>query len=219
MLEIRVIRIYLLPIVATTLFAGALANCAAQADGSRPTRVIQMVNVFANIEKTIDAKKNKAGDPVLAKVTVGANLSDGTKVPGGSVLIGHIDSVTPSEKKGDSILVFTFDKVAIKNGKEIPIRAVVVKVSSLASTFGQEKNDDPDANRPAHSSVGSPAGGGVIDHPPSNELTASGPHPIDGLTLSRSAGDATSATLTQAKKNVQLNNYTQLVVSIAAMPN
>jgi hypothetical protein len=219
MLESRAIRVYLLLIVGTTLFAGALGTCAAQADGSRPTRVVQMVNVTAQLQKTIDAKKNKAGDAVLAKVSDGGNLSDGTTVPSGSVLVGHINSVTPSEKKGDSTLVFTFDKVAIKNGKEVPIKAVVVKISSLASTFGQEKNDDPEANRPAHSSLGSPAGGTVIAHPPSNDLTASGPHPIDGLTLSGSPADATSATLTQAKKNVQLNNYTQLVVSIAAMPH
>ena len=218
MLELRSTRILWLPILATALFAGGRATCAAQADGSRPTRVIQMVNVTAMIVKTIDAKKNKAGDPVLAKVTDGGNLSDGTKVPSGSILMGHINSVAASEKKGDSTLVLTFDKVSIKGGNEVPVKAVVVRVSSLASTFGQEKNDDPDANRPAHASSGSPAGGIVIDHPPSGDLTA-GPHPIDGLTLSGSPGDATSATLTQAKKNVQLNNYTQLIVSIAAMPH
>ena len=218
MLESRQIRVLLLSIVAATLFAGAPAACTAQADSNRPTRVIQMVNVTANIQKTIDAKKNKAGDPVLAKVVDGGNLSDGTTVSSGSVLIGHVNSVTPSEKKGDSVLVLTFDKVAIKGGNEVPIKAVVMRVSSLASTFGHEKNDDPDANRPAHASTGSPAGGIVMDHPVSGDLTA-GPHPIDGLTLSGSAGDATSATLTQAKKNVQLNNYTQLIVSIAAMPH
>lgn len=218
MLELRSTRILWLPILAATLFASSRATCTAQADANRPTRVIQMVNVTANIVKTIDAKKNKAGDPVLAKVTDGGNLSDGTTNPSGSVLMGHINSVTPSEKKGDSTLILTFDKVAIKNGNEVPIKAVVVRVSSLASTFGQEKNDDPEANRPAHASSGSPAGGIVLDHPPGGDSTA-GPHPIDGLTLSGSPGDAASATLTQAKKNVQLNNYTQLIVSIAAMPH
>ena len=167
MLEYRAARVLLFSVLATTLFAGAQATCAAQANESRPTRVVQMVNVTANLEKTIDAKKNKAGDPVTAKSTVATTLGDGTPVPAGSVLMGQINSIIPAEKKGDSILVFTFDKLAVKNGKEIPIKAVVVQVLSFGSTFGQEQaNNDPDANRPAAASVGTPgAAGGVIAHP------------------------------------------------------
>lgn len=215
MLEGDSTRGVLFPLIAATLFAGAQGAGMAQ-DSS--ARVVQMINVYANVEKSVDAKKCKAGDPVLAKVTEGANLSDGTKVPTGSVLIGHIDSVTPSDKKSDSILAFTFDKVAIKGGNELPIKAVVVRVSTLASTFGQDQaNNDPDANRPVHPTLGSPAAGGVINHP--SDDTIGGPHPIPGLTLTGTADGGTSATLTQAKKNVQLNDYTQLIVSIAVAPH
>ncbi|MGC1361764.1 MAG: hypothetical protein WA419_13210 [Silvibacterium sp.] len=217
MLEYRAARVLLFSVLATTLFAGAQATCAAQANESRPTRVIQLVNVTANLEKTIDAKKNKAGDPVTAKSTVATTLGDGTPVPAGSVLMGQINSIIPSVKKGDSILVFTFDKLAIKNGKEIPIKAVVVLVSSFGSTFGEEQaNNDPDANRPAAASVGTPgAAGGVIAHPTGD---STGLHPISGLTLSGSVNDVTSGTLTQAHKNIHLTNSTQLIVSVAALP-
>ena len=217
MLEYRAARVLLFSVLATTLFAGAQATCAAQANESRPTRVVQMVNVTANLEKTIDAKKNKAGDPVTAKSTVATTLGDGSPVPAGSVLMGQINTIIPAEKKGDSILVFTFDKLAIKNGKEIPIKAVVVQVLSFGSTFGEEQaNNDPDANRPAAASVGVPgAAGGVISHPTSD---STGLHPISGLTLSGSATDATSGTLTQAHKNIHLTNSTQLIVSVGALP-
>jgi hypothetical protein len=205
---------FLIPILAGTFFAGTRFAYAGQAAGNS-TRVIQMVNITATLEKTIDSKKNKVGDPVTAKSIVGTALSDGTQVPIGSVLMGQINSIIPSENKGDSILVLTFDKLAI-NGKQIPIKAVVVRVLSFGSTFGQEQaNNDPDANRPAAPSVGTPGGGGVIDHPTGDSMSL---HPIQGLTLSGSANDATSATLTQAHKNIHLTNSTQLTVSVASLP-
>lgn len=196
-------------------FGAAQSVCAAQA---RETRAVQMVNVTTQLEKTIDAKKSKAGDPVTAKVTAGTTLSDGTNVAPGSILSGHIDSVVPAEKRGsDSIVVLTFDKLALKDGKEVRVKAFVVQVLSYADQFGQEQaNNDPDANRGTHSTLGTP-GREVIAHPQDNS-NAMGLHPVAGLTLSGSANDSSSATLTQAKKNLHLTNSTQLVVSLAVLP-
>lgn len=216
MFKSRVVWVSLCSVLAAASIAGSPAMWAARSDAGRSSNVVQMVNVTANLQKTIDAKKTKAGDPVGAKSTEQATLSNGTKVPVGSLLIGHIDSISPAEKKGDSILVLTFDKLAIKDGPEIPIKAIVVKVSSFATTFGQEQaNNDPNANRPASDSLGRPSGANVIAHPEGN---TSGPHPIEGLTLSGSPNDPTSGTFTQAKKNIHLTNNTQLVVSVAPLP-
>jgi hypothetical protein len=203
-------------LIAAIFFAGTQLTCSAQ-NAAPSTRVIQMVNVYANLEKTIDAKKSKPGDPVSAKVTVGARLSDGTVVPLGSVLSGHIDSITRAENKGDSILVLTLDKLAVKNGKDLSVRAVIMRVSTFASTFGQEQaNNDPDANRPANAPDKPANGAGLIDHPVPDNGT--GPHPIPGLTLSGSSSDPDSGTLTQAKKNIHLTNNTQFIVSLATVP-
>lgn len=216
MLERRSTRALLCLSIAVTFFAGSIQGGVAQ-DNGRPTRTVQMVNVFANLEKTIDAKKSKPGDPVLAKVTVGAKLSDGTVVSIGSVLSGHVNSITPSENKGDSTLVLTFDKLTVRNGKEVPIKGVIVKVSSFASTFGQDQgNSEPDANRPAAPSDQRASSTALIAHPlPDSGV---GTHPIDGLTLSGSPNDPNSGTLTQARKNIHLTNNTEFVVSVAAMP-
>lgn len=215
MLERKSNSVLSFSLIAATFFAGAQLTCSAQ-NAAPSARVIQMVNVYANLQKTIDAKKSKAGDPVSAKVTVGATLSDGTVVPIGSVLSGHIDSITPAENKGDSILVLTLDKLNVKNGKELPVRAVIMRVSTLAIDFGQEQaNNDPEANRPSSAPDKPPNGEGIIDHPiPGN---STGPHPIQGLTLSGSASDPDSGTLTQAKKNIHLTNNTQLIVSVATV--
>jgi hypothetical protein len=190
--------------------AGSL-QVRAQASGSN---VITMVNVPATLEKTIDAKKSKAGDPVTAKVSAATQLGDGTKVPSGSMLTGHIDSVTPSENKGDSTVVMTFDKLQIKNGVEASIKATVVSVTSMAPGFGSEdRSYDPSSYRPGsqgdNKSNGSNNQGG----------NPTAPHPIDGLTLSGTPQDATSATLTEAKKNLHLSSGVLLVVSVALLPN
>ena len=215
MLERRSIRFLVLAVLLIPFLGGAQIACAAQ---ERETRVVQMVNVTTQLEKTIDAKKSKPADPVTAKVTAGTTLSDGTTLPVGSILSGHIDSVIPAEKKGsDSIVALTFDKLAVKNGKELRVKAVVVQVASYADEFGQEQaNNDPDANRGPHSTLGTP-GREVIAHPQDNN-NATGLHPVAGLTLSGSANDSNSATLTQAKKNLHLTNATQLVVSVAVLP-
>ena len=186
------------------------AHQAAPADDQH--HVIMMVNVMADVEKAIDTKKAKTGDPVTARTTAATALSDGTQVPAGSILAGHIDTVTPSEKKSDATLVLTFDKLQIKNGKEIPIKATIVSVASTGPTFGSDdKPYDPSSYRP----------GTQGDNKANGENGQSGstaPHPIDGLTLSGSPKDSFSATLTQAKKNVQLSSTTHLVVSVAAVP-
>lgn len=198
----------LLPAIAVAFLAGARLTAAAQSG----TIVVQMVNVPANLEKTIDAKKSKAGDAVDAKTTSPVTLSNGTKVPAGSMLVGHIDSITPSENKGDSTLVLTFDKLEVKNGPEITVKAVVVRVASYASTYGDElaSGSASDTGNGSAAGVGTSSGRNAEGGP-----AIGGLHYIKGLTLSSSPKDATSGTLTQAKKNIHLTGSTQFIISVA----
>jgi hypothetical protein len=66
-------------------FAVAQSNT----ESAGPAHIIQMVNLVANVDKSIDTKKAKAGDPFDAKVATTVKLDDGTDVPSGSVLEGH----------------------------------------------------------------------------------------------------------------------------------
>jgi hypothetical protein len=210
MLRRRINGALLIPVFASTIFAGNAVG-AAQTNPASSTRVVQMVNIVANLEKTIDPKKSHAGDVVNAKTTSEATLSDGTKVPEGSVLVGHIDSITPSENKGSSSLVLTFNKLDVKNGKEVWVKTVIVRVASYTSSYGPELasgNSEPSSKATANtvnSGSGMNGQGGA----------EKGPHAIEGLTLSGSPNGSTSGTLTQAKKNIHLTNNTQLIVSVA----
>ncbi len=182
----------------------ATVSCAA-------AQTITMVNVPATLEKTIDAKKAKAGDPFTAKITASTQLNDGTKVPAGSVLEGHLDAVTPSEKKSDSTLTVTIDKLHIKNGDEVNVKATLVSAMSTAPG-GDDKAYDPSNYRT-----------GTMGDNKSNGQNgqeagfSTAPHPITGLTLAGSPHEATSGTFTQAKGNVHLSSGVQLVISVAAV--
>ncbi len=194
-------------ILATSLFANAQPGAAPQAADS--SHVITMVNLQATLEKAIDAKKSKPGDPVTVKVSAAATLSDGTSVPPGSVLSGKIDSLTQSEKKGDSTVVLTLDKLQIKNGKEIAVKATVLQVASLLPDYGADQGaPDPSSYR-----AGTQGNSGQ-----NNSSAQQGPYPIAGLSLTGTSHDTASATLTQAKKNVHVPSGAVLQISVAAIP-
>jgi hypothetical protein len=179
-----------------------------QAAETPHNQVITMTNVLANLDKAVDAKKSKADDPITAKTTAATQLNDGTRVPVGSILEGRIDSVTPSEKKSDSTMVVTFNKLQIKDGKELPVKATLIAITTTASD-DNDKPYDPSSYR-AGSQGDNKANG--------SNSPSTGPHPIAGLTVTGSPKDAASGTLTQAKKNVRLSSGVQLVVSVAAIP-
>lgn len=178
--------------------------------------VIQMANLLANMQKTIDAKKAKPGEVFTAKTVTPATLNDGTAIPIGSVLEGHVDSVTPSEHHSDSTLVVTVDTLHLKGGKDIHVKAVIVGVSSLLPVFGGGGSmDDQHFDRPSGSVPSTLPG----DHGKLSDTGSSkGPHPVKGLTVASSVRESNSGTFTQKKGNVHLSNENQFEVSLAIIP-
>jgi hypothetical protein len=198
----------LLPFCAATFIAISPVSDLPQLERAT-TQAIVLGEISATIVNKIDARKNRAGDAVMAKSIQATTLLNGITIPAGSVLEGHINSVVPSEDKGDSTLVLTFDRLAIKNGKEIQIKATVLNVVSAPPLFPRE----PASGTPVGNRVGEP-----VNNSPSPENNDSSSHPISGLTLSSSANDPTSATLTQTRKNIHLTSDVLVIVSIATVP-
>jgi hypothetical protein len=194
------------------MLAVLTATFFASAPHSYGQGTIQMANVTANVDKTIDSKKAKAGDAFSAKTTSGTTLNDGTNIPAGSELVGQVVSAVPSEHKSDGSLVVTIDKVQIKGGKEIAVKAVIASVESFEAAFGgsgqtQDRAFDANARDSARMNGASDA-----------QNAPTGPHPVAGLTVTGAVTDPTSGTFTQAKGNVHLSNENQLQVSIAVVP-
>ena len=199
----------------SALLAGTFATARPVYGQDANNSPIHMVGILADMQKTVDAKKAKPGETFTAKTVYAATLNDGTVVPKGSLFEGHVDSATPSEHHGDSTLVVTIDKLRLKKGKEISVKAVIMNASSLLSTCpgcGFTQDSDLKSQR---------IQGGVAGLPDGEESEVAQKHrgnAIKGLTVTSSVTGPNSGTFTQKKKNVHLDNEVQLGIAAAVVP-
>jgi len=122
---------------ATTPARGANAT---QADNSRnPKRPAPGSVIPVLLTKTIDAKKAKTGDQVVAKVTHDMRSTTGqVVVEKDTKVIGHITEAQPRSKdQKESQLALVFDRAMTKDGQEMQIPM------SIQAVVGQENNPDP----------------------------------------------------------------------------
>src|SRR5512142_2721587 len=108
------------------LSSGAYAQQASQA-AAAPGGLEDGSILYAELSKTVDAKKAKAGDPVTA-VLLADVLSHGKIVARRDAkLVGHVTEAQPHSKDvPESRLGFVFDKVVLKGGQEIPFSAALI---------------------------------------------------------------------------------------------
>lgn len=126
----------------TSAGAGAYSGAAAQA-GQASASAAQATDVSAQLTKKIDSKDAKVGDEVVAKTTSDARLADGTKLPKGSHLIGHVtEAEAKSHDNHDSHLAFAFDHAVMKDGRDVPIHATMRSISAPASMASAGGSDD-----------------------------------------------------------------------------
>ena len=144
--------------VQTTGNANASANAAGMSANSG-------IHVEAELTKGLDAKKAKVGDPVMAKCTKEASGKGGLRIPKNAKLIGHVTEVQARGKgQGQSTLAIAFDKAQMKDGREIPVQAVIQALAAppsmaMESDTAASANDTMSAPSGAGRSVGGPLSG------------------------------------------------------------
>lgn len=89
------------------------------------------------LSRSLDSRKLKQGDPVEAKITDQWRAPDGTLVPPGSKVMGHITE-SSARAKGDSQsqLGMTFDEIALKDGRKLPLKASIQAVGPPVVSYG-----------------------------------------------------------------------------------
>src|SRR5579859_323293 len=88
-------------------------------------------NVQAELTKSLDAKKAKAGDEVTAKVTQDVKSNGQVVVRKGSKLIGHVtEAKARSQESSESNLGIAFDRAILKDGQEVAFNAVIQAVAA-----------------------------------------------------------------------------------------
>jgi hypothetical protein len=225
----------------------SLAQAAQQQDSGSPqkaqppaeTRFAPGTALRVELVKTIDAKKAKAGDPVVVKTA--DELLAGTQVvaPRGTKIFGHVVAATPHKGDTPSTLEIAFDKIALSPENEVPIKAVIQalcepEVPSAAdyasgngpaggnpggsnpmgrSAGGYPPMSSPGSAAPVPGNVGNPGGAQGGGSVPSNKplpLDAQGVIGMSGVTLS--AGAQANSVLTSQKHNVKLESDTQMIL-------
>ncbi len=221
----------------------------AQSDPPKPppkvvTRQMQMAAGKARLDKKVDAKNAKPGDPVTAKLMEDIQCADGVLMPKDATLSGRVLEVQPSEHKGDSKLVLVFDEL-VQKGKP-PIRVKVTLLGLIAPPVGGPdlvtgKRDMDLEGIPAAASTtrqepralgaqtATPAGTAASRSVPMASLPATHDQPghagedlkdssVPDMTLNSSIKDPYSGTVTSKGKNAQLPLWTQLRIAIIALP-
>jgi hypothetical protein len=197
--------------------------------------------LHAELDTSLDSKKAKACDAVTAHVTEAVKANGQMVIPKNAKLVGHITQAS-ARAKGDagSMLAIVFDKVLIKKGQEIPLRAVIQAMAAAPKFTSDAGPDTSTINNGSAAAQGSPMGpshippgqaanagqnaegkstnaasdsGGGVDS--AGRLTADshGVIGLEGLHLSTDASSATEGSLiTTSGKSVRLDSGIRLLI-------
>lgn len=119
---------------------GSVSSSASAQSGQTNSSIASGTAFNATLDKSIDAKRTKPGDPVTAHTTeANSDLPKGTK------LIGHVTQAS-ARANGDSAseLGIQFDRAVLKNGKEVPLNTAI-QAMAPARTADSFTNDDLDS--------------------------------------------------------------------------
>jgi hypothetical protein len=195
----------------------------------------------AELAKSIDTKKAKSGDQVVAKTTIDLRSKDGsTVIPRGTKILGHItDAKARSKDESGSMIAMAFDKVEMKGGGDLQfnggIQAIGKPEQNAAAYTGGGSPMSESGGMPsggAHQGAGmggartggtgaSPSGSGYPGNAPAESgappSTGAGPlspssQGVVGLPELSLQDSAQGSVITSSRGNVHLDSGTQLIL-------
>jgi hypothetical protein len=148
---------------------------------------------FVELDSTLDSKKAKVGDPVVAHTTEAVKENGKIVVPKNAKLMGSIvQSSARSRGDSGSVLAMQFDKLAIKKGQEIPLKTIIQAVAA-APRYVSEQGMTPDAiTNGSAAAQGSPMAVPHIAPNGSSTTVAGAPNPTGNGSNSGSANGSAS---------------------------
>jgi hypothetical protein len=208
-----------------------------QASESNKPAIAGGLAFTAELNTSLDSKKVKAGDAVVAQSTAALKVEGKTLLPSGTKVIGHIvEARARSKGDQDSLIAIQFDKAVLKNKEEIP---VVLIVRAIASEPHMRADDaGPGADPLADSRIGTTTSpmAGARNAPPSNSTapgngtdagdasggfgadgkltpTSRGVYGIKGLKLAMDAAKTPPVSVViSTEKSVHLDSGTRLLL-------
>ena len=114
----------------------------------------EMRPVSGELQGKLDSKTARPGDRVVLKTTDKAKTADGTVIPKGSRLVGHVTEVQRHDSAhAASRMGIVFDRAELKNGQTVDILSRIESVGPRISAMSEAALDSDD-------SFGAPMGAG-----------------------------------------------------------
>ncbi len=121
----------------------------------------EMSSVSGALEGKLDSKTAKVGDRVVLKTTEKVQTSDGTVIPRGSRLVGHVTQVQAhDEEHASAQIAIAFDRVELKNGQSFAIYTLLRGASPGASATAMSSANSEGLGAPMDGGMDSMSGGG-----------------------------------------------------------
>jgi hypothetical protein len=196
-----------------------------------PTTPMSPVN--GELTQKLDSKTAKNGDSVVVQTKTSVKTPDGTEIPKGSKLVGHVIAVQPSQPGQNSQMALEFDRVELKGGKTMPVHSQIQSISpaegaasakGASAVGGGATNGSSDPGPGGSPGAASAANGG----PPAGTVVAQTGQiairttSIPGVLVANNApgerdprmADASSILL-GARRDIELDGGTLIVVGVA----
>jgi hypothetical protein len=215
----------------------------ASAQAAAPARIAPGSVIPVSLTKTIDAKKAKTGDEIVARVT------QDMKTPGGEVLVpkdtkvmGHVTEAQPRNKEQkESQVGIAFDRAVMKDGSAMQMPMSIQAIIGEQNNQNNPGGGSTDASAPSGSPSAAPASGsrsgmgGSAPAPapsaagndmPSNAQAGKNSRPpitaqtegvvgISNLTLTPTATNAAEGSVVSSdKNNVKLESGTLMLLRV-----
>ena len=147
---------------ATASSATLSTDAAAPAQASAQSNAITeryMTSVDTELTSKLDSKNATVGQEVTVKTRQTAKLADGTTLPKGTRLVGHVTQARAQNKDQPyAMLAMTFDRAELKNGQSVALRSVIRTVAPPANAAAMPDSMMAD-EAPGPMSAGASAGG------------------------------------------------------------
>lgn len=213
---------------------------------SAETSTQKMNAVNAELVSRLDSKTAKAGDSVVVETKGTVKVSDGTEIPKGAKLMGHVVGVQPSGEGKNSQVAIQFDHVEIQGGQSLAVHSQIESIGSSGSAVSDSGSSAMPGASSSPTAVGAPSNNRAGAVPPtSSSDSAAAPAgsagPAAGTVVAKNGNIAivttsipgvllannapgqvdprmaqASSILLGAKKDILLDGGTKMVVGLSA---
>ena len=206
--------------------------------------VIEMSSVKGELVSKLDTKTAKTGDSVVVQTQSSVKTADGTEIPKGSKLVGHVLAAKSSEAGDNSQVALQFDHIELKGGQSVPIHSQIQSIApaggaapagASGAMAGGSSNSGTGGTNAGSMASGSPQSTGA-----GSGAAAGNSSPAAGTVVARTGNIAIATTsvpgvllannmpgqqdprmaqassiLLGAKQDIQLDGGTQMVLGVA----